>query len=223
MEKTTKLVYQQYFSRCSHLRPHRPGAGADNGSQSQSENGQQNKDQNTNDNTASSEGDGEEGSSDSDDDTKYVRISNTSEAYNHYKNGDGEPALLGLSAIDAVLNNDEFKYHHNRIILGLTEKTFGNFGVNIEFALGCFHIGDTRIDYSVSCLGQTCTVTYTFFSQDGFWDVDEVTEFCFSWSSCIGLPFEPDGPGPLYEFNNCTPFPYVPVNMQFNFPNPGGY
>lgn len=54
----------------------------------------------------------------------------------------------------------------------------GNFGINMENKKDAFFIGNTRVDYDITTSkdNKTCTVTYTIYTNDGFWDPNYIKE-----------------------------------------------
>lgn len=136
----------------------------------------------------------------------------------HYLFGNGEIAWLGNSTIEKLINSEKFQYHHNRIISGKTEDLSGDFSVDLEGEV--FHVGNTNVDYSIFCEGDNCSVMYTMFARDGFWDVDYADEFI--GGRILGIErYKTDGMGPNLERIGGTPYPYMPIIGTFLFPNPG--
>ncbi|MFO7575031.1 MAG: hypothetical protein R6W67_07720 [Bacteroidales bacterium] len=141
----------------------------------------------------------------------------TAQAINHYYRGRGTPITLGNNTIDALIKSKEFQYRHNRIISGKTTSPTGTFTVNLTGSV--FHVGNTNVDYSIQCASGNCTVTYTMFARDGFWDVGFIDEYFMG--RLLNKPlFKPDGPGPNLERGG-TPYPYMPIIGTSTFPNPG--
>src|SRR5690606_34120141 len=66
------------------------------------------------------------------------RVDNTSQAWDHYMNGNGAPSGLGPNTVNALLNHSTFQYRHNRIVSGQTTLLTGNFGVNMTGSV--FHV-----------------------------------------------------------------------------------
>ncbi|HQD59172.1 MAG TPA: RHS repeat-associated core domain-containing protein [Bacteroidales bacterium] len=104
-------------------------------------------------------------------------ITNNKEAIKHYYNGNGEPVKIGENITNELLNTKEFKEYHNKIISG-NASTPGNFGINMENKKDAFFIGNTRVDYDITTSkdNKTCTVTYTIYTNDGFWDPNYIKE-----------------------------------------------
>jgi hypothetical protein len=142
--------------------------------------------------------------------TSIIIVGSTKEAADNYFRGDGSPAEVGSEVVQRILVNPKFQFKHGRIINGLTSSKQGNFGVDLTGDI--FHIGDTRVDYSVQCSSTNCSVTYQFFNNDGFWDVDFISE--------TGNIFPADNMGPRYELPLGNPYSYIPQNRTFNFPKP---
>ncbi len=144
-------------------------------------------------------------------------IETTNQAWNHYMNGGGCAVDIGPDSIQALLDSETFQTKHQRITGGLTTSLTGNFSVDMTWKV--FHIGRTNVDYSVQCNGDQCTVTYTLFVNDGFWDVDELDEAVLG-----GLGFDsyqPDGTGPNLERMGGTPYHYNTATRSYTFDNPG--
>lgn len=77
-----------------------------------------------------------------------------------------------------------------------------------------FHIGRTKVDYSVSGNGTSSSVTYTLFSGDGFWDPNFVAE------KTLGKVFDrykPDGKGLNLETPGGIPYDYKTRERSFFF------
>jgi hypothetical protein len=144
-------------------------------------------------------------------------VDDNGQAWNHYFNGNSRAVDIGPNTINLLLNHEEFQRRHGRITGGLTTSLTGSFSVDMERAM--FHVGSTNVDYRVAVNGDQCTVTYTLFVNDGFWDPDYVDE----WAGRITrLPrWQPDGMGPNLERLGGKPYPYNPVTRSFTFRNPG--
>jgi RHS repeat-associated protein len=144
-------------------------------------------------------------------------IDNTSDAWDHYMNGNGAAVNIGPNSIQALVNSQGFQSRHQRIISGKTNAMNGNFAVDMTSTV--FHIGNTRVDYSIQCSGGDCYVKYTLFKGDGFWDVDFLDE---TWGKVVPLDrWQPDKLGPNLERLGGTPYPYNPTTSGFYFSNPG--
>ena len=104
-------------------------------------------------------------------------ITNNKEAIKHYYNGNGEPVKIGENITNELLKTKEFKEYHNKIISGEVENK-GYFNVNMEKEKKSFFIGHTNISYKVTSSedNKNCTVTYTIYTNDGFWDPDYIKE-----------------------------------------------
>ena len=104
-------------------------------------------------------------------------ITNNKEAVLHYYTGNGEPVKIGENITNELLNTKEFQEHHNNVLSGKT-KTTGEFGINMENKKDAFFIGNTNVYYNVTPSedNKTCTVTYTIYQNDGFWDPNYVNE-----------------------------------------------
>jgi len=172
-------------------------------------------------------------------------VSNNEEAINHYYNGNGEPVKIGENITKELLNSKDFQEHHNNVLSGNT-KTEGNFSVNMENKKDAFFIGNTRVDYEVtpSKDNKNCTVTYTIYNNDGFWDPNYVNEAAGKGfeeinekiipvinnflNEFIGIEINninnkqmlPDGPGPNLELGG-KPYHFIETIIQYTFENPG--
>lgn len=143
-------------------------------------------------------------------------IDTTAQATWHYFNGGGKSVDIGPNTINSLLTSDKFLEKHARITGGLTSSLTGNFSVDMTWRV--FHIGRTNVDYEVVVNGDQCTVNYTLFVDDGYWDVDELDEAVLGG---IGLPwFQPDGMGPNLERGG-DPYHYNTSSKSYTFDNPG--
>lgn len=133
-----------------------------------------------------------------------IVVNNTSEATDHYMNGNGQPADVGDQSTRELLSSTKFNEKHTKITTQKVQEK-GNFSVDLTD--DTFHIGRTNVDYKVSGNGKSSSVTYTLFSGDGFWDPDFVDEKI--GSDWLGLDrYKPDGAGPNLERLGGTPYSY---------------
>lgn len=148
-------------------------------------------------------------------------VDNTKEAMKHYfsKSNQGEAVNIGSNTKKALLGTDKFKYHHNRILMGMTSKMQGNFSVDMANIDNMFYIGRTNVDYVISCVDGSCTVKYDLFVKDGFWDVDFVDEYFGKQFNISHLKV--DGMGPNLERFGGQPYPFIPTSVSYQFNNPG--
>jgi hypothetical protein len=138
-------------------------------------------------------------------------------ATNHYFFGGGRTVDLGPNTISLLLNHAEFQRRHARITGGLTTALSGSFSVDMTGSM--FHVGRTMVNYSVQVNGDQCTVTYTLFVNDGFWDPDFIDEAA---GRVTGLGrWQPDGMGPNLERLGGKPYHYNTTTRAFTFQNPG--
>ena len=144
-------------------------------------------------------------------------IDTTAQATWHYFNGGGKSVDIGPNTIASLLATDKFKEKHARITGGLTSSLTGNFSVDMTSEV--FHIGRTNVQYEVVVNGDQCTVNYTLFANDGYWDVDELDEKVLGdW---LGIDmFKPDGMGPNLERGG-DPYHYNTSAKSYTFTNPG--
>lgn len=148
---------------------------------------------------------------------QQITVDNTREALDHYFHGNGEPVNIGSKTTFSLLTSPEFKYRESRIVSGQTTAMKGGFSVDMTRRV--FHIGRTNVDYSISCGTQNCTVTFSLFVRDGFWDVDFIDENTLGKT---GLKqYQPDGMGPNLERLGGHPHSYNSVIIKFSFMNPG--
>ncbi len=139
------------------------------------------------------------------------------QAWGHYFNGGGSTVDIGPNTTQMLIDHPEFQRRHGRITGGLTTALSGSFSVDMTGTM--FHIGRTNINYNVQVNGDQCTVTYTLFVNDGFWDVDFVDE---NTLGRLGIGrYQPDGMGPNLERLGGKPYHYNTVTRSFNFRNPG--
>ncbi len=151
------------------------------------------------------------------DSAQNVTVDNTKQALDHYYNGNGAPVSLGPETVNSVLYSKEFKNAHNRIKSGQTPLMSGRFKVDLTASV--FHVGRTNVQYSIMCAGANCTVNYSLFVDDGFWDANFMDE---NTIGRMGIEkFQPDGLGPNLELEGGTPYPYIPKNFTSTFENPG--
>ena len=69
----------------------------------------------------------------------------------------------------------------------------GNYGV--DMTNDYFFVGDTAVEYSISCAVTVCVAKFTGCARNEFWDV---------------TPFGDDGMGPKGELPGGNPYPFVP-------------
>ncbi len=144
-------------------------------------------------------------------------IETTRQAWGHYMNGGGTPVDIGPNTITSLLALEDFQRRHRRITGGLTSSLTGNFSVDMTGTV--FHVGRTNIDYEVIVNGDKCTVNYTLFVNDGFWDVDFIDETILGG---LGSPrHQADGMGPNLERFGGQPYRYNTARRSFTFDNPG--
>ncbi len=168
-------------------------------------------------------------------------ITNNKEAIKHYYNGNGEPVKIGENITNELLNTKEFKKHHENIISGNTD-TEGNFGINMENKKDAFFIGNTNVFYNITPSedNKNCTVTYTFYVDDGFYDPNYIKEnigsqmvfkinfSLYTINEKLGIDigyinmgkYIPDGMGPNLELGG-NPYHFIPTEMKIQFNNPG--
>lgn len=138
-------------------------------------------------------------------------VNNSKEATSHYFNENGAPADVGDASTVELLSSDVFQSKHTKITSKKVQAT-GNFAVDLTDET--FHIGRTKVDYSVGGNVKSSSVTYTLFSGDGFWDPNFVAE------KSLGKFFDrykPDGKGPNLETPGGTPYDYKTRERTFFF------
>ena len=133
-------------------------------------------------------------------------VDSTKEAWDHYKNGNGETATLGPNAKNALRTDSTQQSKADKIKSGNSSSKKGNY--KVDLTLKVFHVGRTRVDYVQTCSGSTCTTTFTGFSGDGFWDANVLT------------PWTHDGKGPGGEYSGGTVYDYSPYIWTEIYPNP---
>jgi RHS repeat-associated protein len=149
------------------------------------------------------------------DKVKAKVIDNTSDAKNHYDNGDGSGVLIGMATRNLLRLSRNYQNVIDKLVSGKAKNLNSTFDVDMTGKI--FHIGDTNVDYSTNCSEGTCTTTFTEFVNDGFWDPNVLDEFIGSSQS----NFRPDGMGPNLETQNGHPYPYIPSTYIIIYPNPG--
>ncbi len=155
-------------------------------------------------------------------------LKNTFDATAHYYFGQGKPIPLDEDLGDKLVETDEFKGRHNRIVNGKTTALSGNFGVDMTYVdpVNTFFIGDTRVDYCITISedNSICTVTYKLFVQDGFYDPNFIAEeFGNVARGLMNLgitALNADREGKNLELGG-TPYKFVPQVRVFKFNNPG--
>lgn len=144
-------------------------------------------------------------------------LQTTAQAKALYYAGTGKPAALGNNVIKDLLNSNEFKLHNGNIVSGKTTRMSGNFGVNLTSV--DFFVGRTDVTYSIQVNGNSATVTFNLFVNDGFWDPNFIAERTLG---ALGVKkYQPDGMGPNLEADGGHPYPFIPVVATETFPNPG--
>lgn len=123
----------------------------------------------------------------------------------HYYIGFGSEFTLPDVVVDDLLNHPDFLKEHNNILSGNYTSNIGNFGVNLKEEH--YHIGRTRVDYVIGCYSQYCSVTYTLFSGDGFWDPVFGDWDGSGWKGEIGIPYPY---AKVYKTYRFKPFSKIP-------------
>ena len=95
-------------------------------------------------------------------------IDSTSEAVDHYFNGNGESVELGPNTKNALRNHPLVQGQSESLRTGTANHLNDN--LNVDLRGGFHHVGKTRVDFSTACQSGACTTTYVGFSNDGFWD-----------------------------------------------------
>ena len=155
-------------------------------------------------------------------------LSDNIEATAHYYFGKGKPIGLTTELGDKLVQTKDFQKRHRRILQGETTSLSGNFAVDMTFVdpNKTYFIGDTRVDYNITVSDdkKTCTVTYTLFSHDGFYDPNYFAEECGNAArTCsFGLIdiFKADGDGNNLELGG-IPYNFISQERVFIFKNPG--
>ena len=141
-------------------------------------------------------------------------VDSTPEAVREYYDGDGSPVHLGPDTQRKIEEAIRDSDRADNIRDGSSTNRFegDNVPLDTEADLTTYHMGDTTFDYSTECSGGMCTTTYTVPGHDdGFYDPG-----CLA-GTCSGE----DGSGPNYELGG-NPYPYVPITITENYPDPGG-
>ena len=142
----------------------------------------------------------------------------TSEMYDFYLNGNGSAISPGEGAALKLMQTPKFiDKHENRILNLATPADHGDFSVNMTGTI--FHLGRTNVNYHIMRYPNQNIILYEFFVNDGFWDVDEISErgqnfFIGHIARKLFFPNEyiPDKMGPNFELKNGLPYPYIPLN-----------
>lgn len=133
-------------------------------------------------------------------------IDSTSEAIDHYYNGNGEQVELGPNTKSALINHPSVVRQSNALRSGTAKHLNSNLGVDMTGDV--FHVGDTAVVFTTSCSSSECTTNYTGFVEahnpgmpniigsDGFRDP-------------LSLGFEIGG----------TPYDYSPYTWSETYPN----
>nr|WP_319400181.1 RHS repeat-associated core domain-containing protein [uncultured Carboxylicivirga sp.] len=150
-------------------------------------------------------------------------VNNTSEAKDHYFNGNGKAADVGDNSTVQLLTSDKFQAKHTKITSQEVVPK-GYFSIDMTDKEGSFHIGNTGVDYSVSGNGNSSSVTYTLFTNtnknssnfsDGFWDPNFVAERTLGK---LGINrYKADEMGPNLEWGKGQPYPYKTRERTFFF------
>jgi hypothetical protein len=91
--------------------------------------------------------------------------------------GNGTPALIGPKSIKALLTSSKFMETHRATVSGNARSLNDHFPIDIKNQkLRTFHIGNTNVNYSISCTNKCCKVKYNLFKGDGFWGPKEKTK-----------------------------------------------
>ena len=138
-------------------------------------------------------------------------VNNSTEATAYYFFGDGKAADVGDQSTRELLSSDKFKEKLNKIT---TQKVESEGYFSVDMTDKTFHIGRTNVDYKVSTNGTSNSVTFTLFSNDGFWDPDFIDEKCLGGMGISS--YQPDGMGPNLERGG-TPYPYKTRSRTFFF------
>jgi hypothetical protein len=134
----------------------------------------------------------------------YATVDSTKEAWSQYINGDGSPVNIGPHSINTLKTHPEQLKREDRIRSGQTEALTGNYGVDLTFKKGTFHIGNTRVDYSTTHGRKFAITDFSAFTEDGFWDL---------------TTSKGDRAGPKGEIFWGKPYPYVPHRWTISYPN----
>ena len=137
-------------------------------------------------------------------------IDNTAQALAHYLYGDGSAVTIGPKTIKALLDHPDFIDGHRQVMHDKLDKPY--FSVDMTWTV--FHIGDTRVHYSIDEANRN--VTYTLFYGDSFSDADFLDEY-FMWNKFREPAFKPDGLGPNLERFGGTPYKYIPFSITFSY------
>lgn len=143
-----------------------------------------------------------EGSTSSD----YYTVDNNFTAILHYYVGGGTSVNIGDKSTSLLYNSTEFLENHTSIISN-SQKKDGVFSVNMTGDM--FHIGRTNVKYTKNRGHNTSTITYSAFSDDGFWDPAFWSENTLGKWGVGGDLYKPDGKGGHLEMGG-VPYDYIP-------------
>ncbi|MFV0249306.1 MAG: hypothetical protein ACK5H1_10180 [Tenacibaculum sp.] len=145
-------------------------------------------------------------------------IRSTREALKHYFEGNGESVELHSDVKKALLNSKQFVRKLAKILSGKTTSLNGNFSVDLTKDF--FYVGRTNINYSINFLKNgNIRVDFNLFVNDGFWDVDFISE---NTLGKLGLSsYKPDGLGPNLEKFGGIPYRYNVQTVSYIKKDPG--
>lgn len=145
-------------------------------------------------------------------------ISSTSQAKDHYDNGDGSAVQLDRKTSQMAVDSPEFQRVKNRLVSGIATHITSDFDIDLTSKI--FHVGRTNVNYKTTCNGKTCTTKFTLFVDDGFWDPNVFAEKTMGHFSD---DYKPDGKGPNLETKEGSPYDYIPVVIIMTYPDPETY
>lgn len=134
-------------------------------------------------------------------------IKNTFKAWKHYRKGHGEPALIGDRTVKQLFRSKEFNKRFNEILE--SENAKGDI-FSIDMTYKTFHIGNTKVSYSIQEALNYNSVTFSLFFEDGFWDPNFILEKFVSRKE-ENLP---DASGPNLEMGG-TPYRYAEMKRTY--------
>lgn len=136
----------------------------------------------------------------------YAIIDNSTSAVLHYYKGKGAPVNIGEATTSLLFNSVDFMKKHKEII---TSSQDNNDVFTVNMTKDVFHIGRTNVKYTKNKGSYTSTITYSAFSDDGFWDPAFWSERTLGKWGIGGNLYKPDGKGGHLELGG-VPYDYIP-------------
>ena len=139
-----------------------------------------------------------------------ITVSNTLQAWNHYKNGHGETADVGRRAQDIIMSTSVFKNTFSDITNNPSISQRKIVSVNLTGRI--FHIGKTSFQYEINRGDFINSVTFYYFEKDSFSD----PLFIIESKNSKNTKRHPDEFGPNLEMGG-TPYYYAKRSRTYFF------